>query len=284
MSDVFTPYEDGLKRLLAELGSNHPHYADTLTLQARLLENLAQARQYGDTETRRAERAQIMNVLNQLALEATKKNFNDWCRLSVDEEIIQSTPTPKEVSDSPSLPISQLPSKSYRELVGRGALVGEVMTALRDPAGKWIVAVDGMGGIGKTALAREAADRCLAKRLFDVVVWEQASKEEFIQRKDVGSFTFESALDAIARKLGALDVPQLKGAEKEARVRALLQSQRVLVVLDNLETAKEPQNEIARRLHPLLDPSKALLTSRHRFRGDLYAIPLPGLDEAGSLL
>jgi len=377
MSDVFTPYEDGLERLLEELGSKHPRYADALTLQARLLENIAQTPQYGDTETRRAERAQIANSLNRLGLDATGKSFNDWCGLSADEEFIQDTsetPTPPPsisrgksmrtrplilafivstvlsllvgllsnlaatylapgLADKPwlvygaliitfiiALPVSvylflrslpeatlpqviphapaqrsdsassllasHLPGKSYRELVGRDALVGDVMAALRDPAGKWMVAIDGMGGIGKTALAREVADRCLAERLFDTVVWEQAPKEQFAsgdRGKGKGTLTFETALDSIARQLGALDVPRLKDTEKEARVRALLQAQRVLVVLDNLETAKEPQNEIARRLRPILDPSKALLTSRHRFKGDLYAIHLTGLDEDGAL-
>lgn len=192
----------------------------------------------------------------------------------------------RRLADSSELSASHLPGKSYRELVGRDALIGEIMAALRDPAGKWIVAVDGMGGIGKTALAREVADRCLAENLFDVVVWEQAPREDLTganRRNGAGTMTFETVLDAIGRQLGALDVPRLKGAEKEARVQALLRSQRVLVTLDNLETAREPQNEIARRLLPLLGPSKALLTSRHRFEGDLYAIHLGGLEEDAAM-
>ena len=72
---------------------------------------------------------------------------------------------------------SQLPGKSYRELIGRDILVGNVMAALRDPSGKWIVAVDGMGGIGKTALAREIADRCVSENLFNIIIWDQAPKE-----------------------------------------------------------------------------------------------------------
>jgi len=181
---------------------------------------------------------------------------------------------------------SNLPGKAYRELVGRDAELSDIMAALRDPAGKWIVAIDGMGGIGKTALAREVADRCLNERLFDAVVWESAPREEFLggeRPKRVGTLTFETVLNAIGRQLGALDVPRLKGAEKKAWVQALLRSQRVLVVLDNLELAEEPQNEIARRLQPLLDPSKALLTSRHRFTDELYIIHLTGLDEDGAL-
>ena len=71
---------------------------------------------------------------------------------------------------------SQLPGKSYRELMGRDPQVGNVLAALRDPSGKWIVAVDGMGGIGKTAIAREIVDRCSSERLFDAVVWDKDLK------------------------------------------------------------------------------------------------------------
>jgi hypothetical protein len=182
---------------------------------------------------------------------------------------------------------NQLPGKSYRELIGRDILMGNVMAALRDPSGKWIVGVDGMGGIGKTALARETADRCVSENLFNIIVWDQAPKESrglpTGKGKDRGTLTFETVLDSIARQLGALDVPRLKGPEKELRVKGLLQVQRVLIVLDNLETAKDSQNEIARQLLPLLNPSKALMTSRHRFQGDIYPVHLAGLDEDGSL-
>ena len=76
MSDTFTSYETGLSLLLKRLGHAHPRYAEALTLQARLLENLARVRRYGDTETGRAERAQIVDALNRLALEAVGRSFN----------------------------------------------------------------------------------------------------------------------------------------------------------------------------------------------------------------
>ncbi|MBE9471539.1 MAG: hypothetical protein IMY75_05485 [Chloroflexi bacterium] len=75
MSDTFTSYETGLSLLLKRLGHAHPRYAEALTLQARLLENLARVRRYGDTETGRAERAQIVDALNRLALEAVGRSF-----------------------------------------------------------------------------------------------------------------------------------------------------------------------------------------------------------------
>lgn len=183
--------------------------------------------------------------------------------------------------------MNQLPPKSYREFIGRDIQIGSVMAALHDPSGKWMVAIDGIGGIGKTALAREAVDRCASELMFDTIIWDQASKESkgfpMGREKGEGTYTFETVLDTIARQLGASDIVRLKKTEKEMLVRDLLQAQRVLIVLDNLEATKESRNEIARRLLRLLNPSKALMTSRYRFQGDIYAVQLTGLDEDEAL-
>jgi tetratricopeptide (TPR) repeat protein len=81
MSDPLTALERGLTRLLERMGSDHPRYTEALTLQSRLLENISATRIYGDTETRRAERAQTVEALNQLALEVTGVSFNELCGL-----------------------------------------------------------------------------------------------------------------------------------------------------------------------------------------------------------
>jgi len=167
----------------------------------------------------------------------------------------------------------------YRQLLGRDQYVGDVMAALRDPSGKWMIGIDGMGGIGKTALAREVAVRCGAESLFSQVIWLQAPKKEPGLRGGSEKLTFDTVMDAIARQLGALDLLNLGRQDKTARIGELLHSRHLLVVLDNLETASVPQDEIAGKLLPLLGPSKAVLTSRHRFKGDLLAIHLSGLRE-----
>jgi hypothetical protein len=79
MEDFFAAYEKGLVKLLACLGSEHPRYAEALIFQSRLLENMAQARKYGDTEHLCAGRAQIVDSLNRLAMETVKMSFNDLC-------------------------------------------------------------------------------------------------------------------------------------------------------------------------------------------------------------
>lgn len=191
--------------------------------------------------------------------------------------------TPQDMASPDDVP---LPAKPYRDLIGRERLVEELLVTLSDPAGKRLVAIDGLGGIGKTALAREVVERTLTQQLFDQTIWVQAPREEFIdltRSKKTGTLTYDTVLDSMARHLGAVEVFRLSGKTKEARLRRLLQAQRVLVVLDNIETAKEPQDEIAGRLRPLLGAGKALLTSRQRFQGEVYSVHLEGLDETASL-
>ncbi|MFX0107493.1 MAG: hypothetical protein ACFE7R_04350 [Candidatus Hodarchaeota archaeon] len=76
MTDILSSYERGLEKLLAQLCEGHPRYTEALTLQTRLLENIAQTRLYGDTEIRRAERAQIIDGLNSLSNTLLERSFN----------------------------------------------------------------------------------------------------------------------------------------------------------------------------------------------------------------
>jgi energy-coupling factor transporter ATP-binding protein EcfA2 len=99
--DAFRFYETGLQHLLERVGKEHPVYAEALTLQSRLLENIATTRRYGDTEMRRAERANCVDALNHLALETLGLSFNDLC-MGVTEgrgvEIEEVTPPSPDTS------------------------------------------------------------------------------------------------------------------------------------------------------------------------------------------
>ncbi len=75
MTDIFSFYEHGLKELLERLGKDHSCYNKALTLQSRLMENMARAQRYGDTEIRRAERAEIIEALNNLALKTVGESL-----------------------------------------------------------------------------------------------------------------------------------------------------------------------------------------------------------------
>lgn len=189
------------------------------------------------------------------------------------------------INQDNTLNVSQLPPRQYRDFVGRQSQLGDIENALNDTLSKWIVAIDGIGGIGKTALARETTERMLANNFFEKVVWEQSPKDMTTTTPSRG-LTYDGVLDAIAYQLEAFELLQVVGKEKEERVKKLLCTYKTLVVLDNLETAHDTQNSIIERLTKILSFSKALLTSRHRFSGDVYSVHLSGLiqDEAINLI
>ena len=73
-------YERGLGNLKSLLRPGHFRYREFSIYEQRLLENLDNLRWYGDTEERRAGRAEVIDHLNQLALETVGKSFNELCQ------------------------------------------------------------------------------------------------------------------------------------------------------------------------------------------------------------
>jgi len=110
-SDPYTPCETGLDNLIKQLGPDHSRCDEVLTYQYRLLENIKQSRQYGDTDTRKADRAEIVSRLNAIALSTLDVPFNELCR--------------------PSKPHPELqPFPARRVLVAVSALIGVILFSM----------------------------------------------------------------------------------------------------------------------------------------------------------
>jgi Tfp pilus assembly protein PilF len=99
MSDQYSRYEDGLHQLLDQIGPAHAEYATGLVYQQRLIENIAESRRYGDTETLKAERSKIIDQLNRLALSALGQPFIQFIPPPIQERS-------KRVSTRPSQHVS----------------------------------------------------------------------------------------------------------------------------------------------------------------------------------
>lgn len=74
-------YEAALRELLARLSDAHPLYSEALVYQQRLAENLAAVRRYRDTPAREADRAEIIDRLNDLAQRALGTTFTAFCAM-----------------------------------------------------------------------------------------------------------------------------------------------------------------------------------------------------------
>jgi hypothetical protein len=168
-----------------------------------------------------------------------------------------------------------LPAPTYSQFVMREQAFAEVTDGLSKRTAA--VLIVGLGGNGKTSLAREVAARCLQGDgdvpQFDAVVW--------ISDKDrPGTTNLSLLLDVIARTLDYPGFTQFEHEEKRHEVEQLLRRQRVLVIVDNFETLTD--GALVTWLLNLPEPSKALITSRekHRSLWGSWLAELRGMSEA----
>jgi tetratricopeptide (TPR) repeat protein len=116
-----------------------------------------------------------------------------------------------------------------------------------------MVALWGAGGVGKTALAAQVA-RSLGTDYAQRVVWVSADGRE--------DFSLATLLDEIATQLGRADIRQQTLELKKAQVRDAVQAAPTLIVLDNFETIRPEEGELA--IDWLSQPGlgSALITTR----------------------
>lgn len=86
-------YRIGIRRLLEAIGPDHPSYADLLTLQQRLEENLNDTERFGQSPSLQVDRARILDSCNKLSLSATGHSFYHFCGLP------EQSLSPKERAD-----------------------------------------------------------------------------------------------------------------------------------------------------------------------------------------
>ena len=167
--------------------------------------------------------------------------------------------------------LTNLPAPS--EFIGRRAETEEVLTKLRRRRMP-IIEISGIGGVGKSALAKHIGWSALEERLVDAVVWLSA-KGHYLpilgaQATDgrEGLRSLDDLFETTARVLGASQIPLVPDARRHQTIDILTSGRfpnGVLIIVDNYETlSPEEQARIVSFLFEELPyPSQALITSRH---------------------
>ncbi len=186
----------------------------------------------------------------------------------------------------------RLPAATYTTLFGLEVYLSELSEVLQRSQAPWLVSVEGLGGIGKTALAHQLVLR-LARRgsTFADVGWVSAQQQTLhlggnIRPIAEPALTVDALIAALAAQLlGSEGGPVPVAAERTlAALEARLHRTPHLIVVDNLETVADVEILLP-TLVRLAGPSKFLLTSREAFFGqvEIYHFPARELSEPDAI-
>lgn len=181
---------------------------------------------------------------------------------------------------------ARLGLRSYVKLVGVDEPRSKLVEALTTEDDHFIVTIDGLGGIGKTALADQVARDLIKLTHFDEIAWVTAKHTHLsvLGRLQVESgraaLTFPMLIDALT---GQLELPEnggLSQLQRQQLVKQFLRERTCLVVIDNLETVADNRNLLP-ELRNWQRPSKFLLTSRLRLLDEpnVFSVSLKELTE-----
>lgn len=185
--------------------------------------------------------------------------------------------------------LRHLPPQPYTHLVGAKPKIDYLLPFFRQPEAPWLVALIGMGGIGKTSLCRAIVEELIQEGTFEKVAWVSAQQVLLSLDGTMQLLSDKPALTqaTLVSELGWQlldkhpDQWRVPAFQKAAEVKEKLLTFPSVVVVDNLETVPD-----LHRLLPFLQSvrgsSKFILTSRESFTwaGDVFNYAVPPLDEA----
>lgn len=164
---------------------------------------------------------------------------------------------------------ARLELQTYSRLVGVKQSRAALLEALMDEQAHFIVALDGLGGIGKTALADQTTRDFIQTTRFDEIAWITAKHTHLstLGRLQIESgrpaLTFPMLVDKLANQFDLPQQDELTQLDRQRLVKYFLRDRACLIVIDNLETVADYHNLLP-ELRKWQRPTKFLLTSRLR--------------------
>ncbi len=209
---------------------------------------------------------------------------------AVSQQRLLSAPN-QDLSNLPKLPRHNLPQPDYQRFVGRKEQLKRIRELLDPKHRAWVVTIDGIGGIGKSALALEIADsyrrhydRLPAEERFEAIIWTTAKLTvltgQGIITRSQSLRTLDDIYSTIAVVLQREDITRARPADQDEIVRQSLSQQRALLIVDNLETVDDER--VMAFLRDVPAPTKVIVTTRHRL-DVAYPVRVVGMGEEEAL-
>lgn len=193
----------------------------------------------------------------------------------------------KALLENPSRTLSRfLPLPDFQKLFGAQAVIEKVIRLLEQPDGPHFISIEGLGGIGKTALAQAVAlNGCNSTELIkgfplEGILWVSMRQDIYfdpssppINRQP--NISFQTMISRMAEQAGFQDLVGLPSEQKINRLVPFLNKASHLVIMDNLESSTEAELMI-RSFSNVTGPTRFLLTCRKSLQtnAQVYSVPL----------
>ncbi len=171
-------------------------------------------------------------------------------------------------------------------LFGVDEQLGNLLERIISSDSPWLLSIEGLGGVGKTALANALARRSELINRFQDIAWVSAKQRCFfpgigLEERTSPALTIEMLINALLEQFGQSASLTRSSQEKREALIRLLKQTAYLIVIDNLETMVDYQ-ALLPMLGEIVNPSKVLLTSRHSLRefSNIFCVTLDGLSQA----
>jgi hypothetical protein len=184
--------------------------------------------------------------------------------------------------------MGRLELPSYQHLVGIEGAQDVLTEALLADDAYFVTAVDGLGGIGKTALTDQVVRNLMPLTRFDDIAWVTAKQTHL---SSMGRLQVESGRPALTFPMLVEELatqfelpPTASQLQRQRSLKEYLRDYACLVVVDNLETVADYQ-ALLPELQQWQRPSKFLLTSRRRLLDQpaVFSLSLQELPPAAAL-
>lgn len=167
-----------------------------------------------------------------------------------------------------------MPLPDFTHLIGAEASITRLSAFFNDPHGPQLVSLEGMGGIGKTALARAFVALPETAHQWKNILWVSARQYFLGEDGHMAALaepasTLDDITARLVEQLGMSHLAARPAAERLDGIQAALSMDAYLVVIDNLETVDE-YIQLVPALAKCAGKSRLLITTRQTLRQFSY--------------
>jgi hypothetical protein len=172
--------------------------------------------------------------------------------------------------------LHNLPQPDYINFVGRKEELEQIRKLLNPQDRIWTIVIDGIGGIGKSALALEIAHRYKdeyefipEEERFEAIIWVSAKTSSLTAEGIKTRYQVTNTISEIYKEIfvvletNNISLSNIQSIEDQnLLVRKALSKQRTLLIIDNFETIDDER--VTSFIRELPSPTKSIVTTRHR--------------------